>query len=64
MDYNDDRGKILGTTTCPKTVALGKQFHALCKILLLLEDCFASIGFNGDHKTVYKDVIKSGYPQF
>ena len=54
----------LMTTTCIKTVAGGKQgHHAPCMILSLYEASFVSVKFNGVHKTVYKDELKSGHPQ-
>ena len=34
------RGKILGTTTCPRTVVEAKQVNAPCKILLLQQSIF------------------------
>ena len=45
------RGDSLRTTTCPKTVFGGKQWHAPCKILSLQQSFFMSSEFHGDHKT-------------
>ena len=45
-------------------MVLGKQDHAPCKICLLHKAFFVLVEFIGDHKTSYKDEIKSGHPQF
>ena len=46
----------LGTTKCRKTVVVGKQGHAPCKILLLPQSLFfMSVESHGDH---HKTVIK------
>ena len=46
-------GECLRTTAYPRTVVVGKQWHAPCKILLLQQRLFlVSIEFHGDHKTV------------
>ena len=37
-----------------KCVVGGKQWHALCKILLLQQILFMMVKFNGDHKIVIK----------
>ena len=51
------RGESLGTTTCPKAVVGGRQWHAPCKVLLLQQGLlFVSFEFHGDHKRDHKTV--------
>ena len=41
----------------------GKQGHATCKILLIYKASFVLVELNGDHKTAYKDEVKSSHPR-
>ena len=49
---NCGRGVCLRPTAYPTAVVGGKQGHA-----------HVSVKFNGDHKTAYRDEVKSGHPQ-
>ena len=45
---------MVDMTTCLKTVVVGKQGHASCKILLLDKAFFVAVEFHGDHKIATK----------
>ena len=51
------------STTCPKTMVEGKQWHAPCKIICSNKMFFVSVKFHGDHKTVTK-LFFPGYFSF
>ena len=48
------RGESLRTTTCPKTVIWGKQWHARSKIPLLQQGLFSVCRIHEDHKAVIR----------
>ena len=51
---NCGRAESLGVTTCPKTVAGGKQGHAPVKYFRSNKVYFLSVKFHGDHIAVKK----------
>ena len=46
------------------SVVGGKQGHAPHKKLASMKPLFVSVKCNGNHKTSYKDEVKSGHPPF